>query len=95
VGGQFGVILNRTSKNGKSTEVVRVPFVMGKDGVNYRLTGAVAHYGNSMNSGHYYSYKIDSDGRWLCYNDNYSNHVNEERMKDDIERNGIMFVYSA
>ncbi len=104
-GGQFGVIVNRTLSNydkkkkrlttSKIRKVISVPDRMLKNGVTYYLTGATVHEGRSMNSGHYYSYKKNSKGEWMRYNDSRVSIESDKDVMKDMESNGILFIYTA
>jgi uncharacterized UBP type Zn finger protein len=53
----------------------------------------IVHQGNTPNSGHYYTYKKDSDGNWVEYNDRSVSIPNQRQAARDIKENGYLFLY--
>lgn len=100
---QIAFFLNRTSVNGKSTVEVKLDsknddtnkgFEWDYYGKKYVLSAASVHRGGSMKSGHYYTYKRESDGNWYKYDDEKVYQTDWNVIKDEISKNGVMFTFT-
>ena len=64
-----------------------------EQGVQYRLKSVVCHHGGSLDSGHYTSYRRNSQGELLHYNDDHVSKPAESTLQRHLENNGYMFFY--
>lgn len=79
-------------------EAPKKGFMVSKEvevfGGKKRLTGAIVKTG-SKDGGHYYSYKVMSNGKWYCFNDSSVYAVSEQTVIRDMQENGRILVYSS
>ncbi len=100
IGGQFMACLNRTGFDRatgqpfKNTSKVEIGSSVERDGKTYNLTGVICHMGEESGSGHYISYKLDSDGQWRLYNDDRVTVVKEADVLEKASTGGTIFTYS-
>lgn len=101
INGQFAFFINRTGYNDSTHATKNGSKVDFGDGTlknyygkDYVLTAASVHDGRSGAGGHYYTYKLEADGNWYEYNDRIVSKVDWNKVKKDIEVNGVMFTYT-
>ena len=69
-----------------------VPEMITYRGNKYDLTFVMVHYGNSLNSGHYYTYS-KSGGIWKLIDDNYTKVKSWKSIERDISTNCTFLRY--
>lgn len=103
VDGQIAFFLTRTGYNAageKSTVRIKLDseskngFEWDYRGKKYVLSAVSVHSGSNISSGHYYTYKREADGNWYEYNDSSVYKKTWKDIKDDIEKNGVMFTFT-
>ncbi len=92
---QFMVTINRNLDVAHLHALVTADPQMYIGDVNYTWTAAIVHSGD-QNGGHYYTYAMDNQRRWWCYNDSHVTRVEDidTARRQIIDQNGTQFIYT-
>ena len=98
ISNKFILFLNRTliEDHIYKKDVTPFKYFRCSDSVSkYKMTGSIVHQGDSINFGHYYSYKYNKNTKkWYIYNDSIVKEVSKERVFEDTAINAVAIIFT-